>query len=410
MAEAPYTYPIHDLRKALHALFPYAVSLARDGQQGMADTLSRIAKDSSSIFRNLTWKHIVMYIIPLFGEPATPLDSVIALASHHVPWRSNLVDEDTVTRWAATASAAPYTKEVGRSVVDALLQIASVDALRPYIPIGIWAWLKKRPSLLYGFLEQSDGSRGGVVCHVRALGDVKILKSYFLLVWSEWNLIDDESGGFAEMQISIHEDFGGIGMGRHREDLIKRLDHVLTRLDVRIHLTSPDPKIGPAMERYGELKRALEKLDRDATNLLTRASPRLILFGLLTPVDTHRIPLDLRVRLASSISIVSHLGNIALLPLTDREVVCTVIDSYCNHRVSSPSPFVIIWPKRALTYIYHLNFPGGQWTSREIFRSTLVIEVPLGRVFHSVSQFHVILVEPQRFILFSFSLILEDRS
>ena len=39
---------------------------------------------------------------------------------------------------------------------------------------------------------------------------------------------------------------------------------------------------------------------------------------------------------------------------------------------------------------------------------TLVITVPLGQAFHSVSQSHVILLEPQRFILFSFSPILED--
>ena len=34
-----------------------------------------------------------------------------------------------------------------------------------------------------------------------------------------------------EMQASIREDFGGIESSYHREDLIKRLDHVLGGLD-----------------------------------------------------------------------------------------------------------------------------------------------------------------------------------
>ena len=300
----------------------------------MAVPLSRISKDSNSTHWDFIWKRIGMYIIPLFGEPVTPLDSVIALTSHQVPWSSNLVDEDTVTRWAATTSAAPYTEEVGRSVVDALLQIASIDSLRPYIPFDIWAWLKKRPSLRDGFLERSGGPRGDVVHHVRALGDIEILTSYFLLVWSKDNRIGDDSGGFAKMQISIHEDFGGIGMGRHREDLTKRLDHVLTKLYRWVEFNNQK------IERYEELKRALVDLDRDAMKILTRASSRLIIFGLLTPVDTYRIPFDLHVHLASSGSVVSHLGHIALLPPTNHKVVCTIINSYRHHRVSSPSPFV----------------------------------------------------------------------
>ena len=125
--QATDVYMIYPRLKAINALLPYAVSLARNGQQEMAETLSRIFRNP--IYPTSTWKHIGTYIIPLFGEPATPLDSVIAFASHQVPWRSNLIDEDTVTRWAATASAAQYTEEVGRSVVSALFQIASFDSL-----------------------------------------------------------------------------------------------------------------------------------------------------------------------------------------------------------------------------------------------------------------------------------------
>jgi len=40
-----------------------------------------------------------------------------------------------------------------------------------------------------------------------------------------------ETNRFDEMQISIQEDFCGIEMGHHRADLIRRLDHVLERLN-----------------------------------------------------------------------------------------------------------------------------------------------------------------------------------
>ena len=301
----------------------------------MADTLSRIAKDSNSIRRDFTWECIGTYIIPLFGEPATPLDWVIARASHHVPWRSKLVNEDTVTRWAATASAAPYTKEVGESVVDALLQIASIDSLRPYIPFGIWAWLKKQPYLPGAPFQQPDRSRGNVIRHMRTLGDIEILTSYFLLVLSRPRYFGVESGGFAEMRISIREDFGGIGMGRHREDLIKELDRVIER---SYQWTRPDVQ---TIERCGELKRALVDLDRDAVKILTRASPRFVIFGLLTPVDTYRIPLDLHVHLASSGPVVSHLGKIVLLPPTNHKVVRTrtpIVITEFPHPLPSYSP------------------------------------------------------------------------
>ena len=43
---------------------------------------------------------------------------------------------------------------------------------------------------------------------VRGLKDIKVLKSYLFLVWSEW----DTPYGFDEMCTSILEDFGGICM------------------------------------------------------------------------------------------------------------------------------------------------------------------------------------------------------
>jgi hypothetical protein len=65
-----------------------------------------------------------------------------------------------------------------------------------------------QPSLPPECSGRSRGSSADVVRQIRGLGDIEILKSYLLLVWSEWDHVGDEqSGGLAEMQISIREDF-----------------------------------------------------------------------------------------------------------------------------------------------------------------------------------------------------------
>ena len=115
------------------------------------------------------------------------------------------------------------------SVVNTLLQLATSGAKQLYIPIEIWAWLKKQPSLPPVCEGRDWGTGQNLVRFVRGIGDLNILKSYFLLVWSEWNSLFDS--GFVEMQVSIVEDLGGIGMQRHRQDLIERLDHILGELD-----------------------------------------------------------------------------------------------------------------------------------------------------------------------------------
>ena len=296
-------------RKAISALFLYAIYLAQDGQQGMADAFLRVSRASNSNHREFMWRHVGPYIVPLVGKPTTPsLDSIIILASHHVPWNNKRVNKDTVARWAAATSAIPYTEEVGQSVVDALLQIASVASLRPHIPIGIWAWLKRRPSPPPKCLGRWQGIQGNVICHVRALGDIEILKSYFLFVWSEWDPVKYSwrCGSLQKMLASIQEDFGGIGMGHHRKELINRLDHILGQLDLgleHLRLRKPsldDDDVQMAKEQYGGLKKLL-------LDIITRASLRSVLFGLLTPTDPYRIPLNLHVRFASPVSIISHL-------------------------------------------------------------------------------------------------------
>jgi hypothetical protein len=159
-------------------------------------------------------------------------------------------------------------------------------------------------------MGRSRGSSGDVVRQVRALGDAEILKSYLLLVWSEWDCIDDrKSGGLAEMQVSIREDFGGFWMRRHRRGLIKRLDRVLGRLDGELdHLQQYKPSldihhISRAKTQYSELKATLLEVDAEAMDSLARKSLRIIIFGLLILTDTHRIPLDFHVCSASPMSV-----------------------------------------------------------------------------------------------------------
>ena len=82
------------------------------------------------------------------------------------------------------------------------------------------------------------------------------------------------SGGFDEMQISIHEDFGGIEMGHHRVDLIRRLDHVLERLDrglryLRQYNPALDERdVAEMKETYPKLRETLLRVDAEARALV----------------------------------------------------------------------------------------------------------------------------------------------
>jgi len=301
---------IRSKHKAISALFPYAIRLGRRGKQRMADMSLRAAMALGS--RRFIWRLAKPLIMGLANtQSSLSLNWLITLASPHVSWHDKPYDGSMVTRWAAAVSAVPYTEEVGKSVVGTLLHIASVDSLRSHIPVGIWTWLEEQPTLPPGCSGRSRGSGGDVVRQVRALGDTEILKSYLLLVWSEWDQVDDRpSGGLAEMQASIREDFGGAEMWGHREDLIKRLDHVLGELDrgldyLQQHKPSLDSHHIPRAEtQYSELKRALLEIGVEAMDALARELPKIIPFGLMILTDTRRTPLDFHVRSASPMSVI----------------------------------------------------------------------------------------------------------
>jgi hypothetical protein len=111
----------------------------------------------------------------------------------------------------------------------------------------------------------SDKTDEDVVRFVRELGDIGILKQYFLLVWSEWNLVDIY--GFDQMKSSISEDFGGSGMRNDRRELIERLDQVLGQLDrgleyLRQHNDQiTDNHVRVSKRDYGRLKAVLLEVD-----------------------------------------------------------------------------------------------------------------------------------------------------
>ena len=255
----------------------------------MLDTILHSTR--SSKIPRFMWHHVDQFVGTLLSKASS---RAIALVSPHISW-SRLADRrDLIQQWAATASVAPHTEEVARGVVDTLLQIASEDELAPYIPADLWSWLVKWPSLPPICLGRSVGTRVCVIKTVQALGNVEVLKSYLLLVWSEWDALQDNSS-FDEMCISIREGFSGIGMGHHRAELIRRLDHVLGELDRGLeHLNKHNPQLGifglwKMKRRYGKLKDELAKLERCTSSLM------LALLCILTP-EIHGIPCNVRAR------------------------------------------------------------------------------------------------------------------
>jgi hypothetical protein len=234
MAGAVKSKLIFSKRKAINTLFPYAIFLEQGGQQGMINAILRAARISDSKFSNIgkfMWSHVVLYISRLFeNRSPTSLNRVIALVSPYVPWQDALNNPIAVSRWAAAALAIPYTDEVGENVVDALFQIASVDSLRPHIPIEIWGWLKRRPPLSPIYHGLQLAGHANAVAYVRRLGDMDVLVSYFYLAWTDQFTLLPKN--FKEMESSLREDFGEIGM-EDRKDLIERLDHVIEGLERR---------------------------------------------------------------------------------------------------------------------------------------------------------------------------------
>ena len=263
-------------RKSITALVPYAIILGRGGDRRMVDAILNIANASDS--GKFVWHRVNPYLTTLFDDSSPPtLNRVVTLMSPHVPWGDKLHDEHTVARWAEAALATEYSEEIGRSVVDALLQIASVDSLRPHIPIDLWAWLKNVRFLPPVCQGRVAGRAEAVVRHVRDLNDIEILKSYLFLIWSEWNFL--YTSGFNEMRDSIRVDFAGIELKHHREHLVGRLDHVLKQLDrgwgyIEQHKPGINEyQLHRAKTDYRTLREALLEVEKEAVSVVWLCGP-----------------------------------------------------------------------------------------------------------------------------------------
>jgi hypothetical protein len=358
--------------KAIVTLFPYATRLARDEQPAMVNAITLIAQTEVQVFE---WRHIGAHITAVFDESSSPsLNQVITLVWPYARrYHDGLFTRNVVARWVKAASTISYSEVVGRSVVDALLQILADDLLRSQIPLNIWAWLKKRPPLPSYCRGRSEGSGQSSVRHIRGLGDVEILKSYLLLVWSEWNSLDTD--GFAEMQTSIREDFGGIENYSHRDNLIKHLDRVQGELNRAQGEWDRDQgewdrdqgewdrdqgergrgwlcSQGEALEirgseirlmgeRYGLLKNVLLEVDKRATETLIRTPPPVSSFSIraLIIVDAFRSPsFNLCLRSASSVTNIPLMEQPVSLPLVIASALSILLSPSYHSSSHSPAP------------------------------------------------------------------------
>ena len=307
MIEAADPPTIQSRGVAITAFFPWAVCQERNGRGEPLGTFLRVAKASRA---DQFMQHLVEPFVATLLDEESPvcMKRAAILASSYIPWMHLTNDKRLVQLWAAAAWVVPYTDKIGRIVADTLLQMAFHDSLRPHIPTGMWSWLDKRPSLPPD-CERRWGSARDVVQTVRALRNVGTLTSYLLLVWSEWDYV---LYSLEEMCASIREDVCGIWMGRHREDLLRRLDHILGQLDLGLETLrrhKPDlneDDVERMKAEYGQLREVLLEVDGEATDMLIGEYLGLgILFGLLTPADRRRIPLDVYVCDPASVSVVA---------------------------------------------------------------------------------------------------------
>jgi len=353
MAEAADGHSIQRKRKAITALFPYAVWRERDGQHELLDIIFHLFRAMVAWARHkalgpllldgrmFMWCHIEPFVTTLLIEESPDsLKQAIILASPYIPWEDFATKEPLIQLWAAAASTVPYTDDIGQSMVDTLLRIANDASPRP-IPAGMWSWLNKRPPLPPVCWGRFRGSTQRVARAVRTLGDTEILKSYLLLIWSEWD--EPWWAGLNEMCASLREDFNGIGMEHHRQDLLRQLDNVLGRLDLgpeHPYAKLDTHLIQRSKKRYGKLREVLREVDRETTVTLIRELPRLILlFSPLTTADVYRASLEFYVFTPTSMSIIFRVHNwvsrllIVPLPVTQLAGAATAGRASCHSSV-----------------------------------------------------------------------------
>jgi len=166
--------------------------------------------------------------------------------------------------WMEAASAVPYTDAVGESVVVSLLNMASSDRLLPHIPMVARDWLNKRPVFPPECVALLPRATESAVQGIHQFGGAKLIALYLHIIWSE----ERKPRWYGEMPVMsrlIREELGGIEAAGYRTDLIRRLDHVLLRLD-------QSEEEWRTKEKYGELRRELLEVDEKAMKILTGTS------------------------------------------------------------------------------------------------------------------------------------------
>lgn len=280
MAEAEDCHLLRSKYKAISAFLPYAVWQAQDGQLGMLGMFFYAIRASRKL--KFIWHRTDQHASLLFSKASA---HTIVLASPHFRWHSSFAGEDLFQQWAAATSVVLCTEEVTWSVVNTLLQVAHQSNLLPRITIRLWSWLTKWPSLPPICFGRFLGTFPHVVKAVRGLKDIELLKSYLLLVWSEWGPLQSSD----EMCTLIHEDFDGVGMGHHRRGLIHRLDHILNQLDQGlVYLQQYNPSLSrydlhTMEQQYRQLREVLLDVER------RMYTPMITLICILTPVEIPRI-------------------------------------------------------------------------------------------------------------------------
>ena len=283
IAEAEDPTKLRTKGKAVITLLPYAISRERDGEPEMLDAFLYAAR-ALGVMRLM--ERYANALIRTTLHEATP--RAIVLVSPLFPWNWLAAGGGSIQLWVAAASAVQHTEEVAQCVVDTLMQIASVKEVSRHITIDVWSWLTKRPTFPPNWSGHFYGSRPHILKAVRELRDIEILTSYFVLVWSEWQPLQNDV--FDEMCTSLQEDFGTVGMDHCRFDLVQRLDQVLGRLDQGLeNLQRHSPYLSEgdlqkAIDQYGKLKNIMQETNIET--ICCTSYPVTVLPRILTQEDT----------------------------------------------------------------------------------------------------------------------------
>ena len=308
MVEAGDLDKLRSKHKPLEALLPYAVWEELDGRPEMFDMLLRTTRALGRLASK--WHHVEPFVVELLSNATA---RAIVFISPSITWDEYSGDDQRkfFELWASAAYVVSRTEEAAQSVVDVIfkinfsrLQIAS---------IGDGSWLKMRPTLPPICEGRRQGSSLEVVRTVRKVKNTELIKSYLLLVWSEWDDLYDR--GFKEMCASVRKDFRGIGMGRHRGDLVQRLDHVLGQLDRGLeYLQQHNPDLNETSvqkmkHQYQILREILLEVNNET---IARASsyPTAVLFCMLIQVDMRRISRNVYVCTSAPVPITSGIFNL----------------------------------------------------------------------------------------------------